>query len=116
MNLKALKPLIMLVALATLLSMAVFMLTSCKLTGASKSNPCPHAAQVKACQSKHVKSHCAAKKEGNPHTGEHPKLGCEAKKEGNPHSSNPAKSCSKTKVEAKTCSEKKESKPCSGDK
>lgn len=107
MNLKASKTLIMLVALATLLSMAVFMLTSCKLTGASKSNPCPYAAQVKACQSEHVKSHYAAKKEAKT---------CLEKKEGNPHSSNPSKSCCAAKVEAKTCPKNKESNPCSGDK
>jgi len=104
MNLKAPKTLIMLVALTTLLSMSVFMLTSCALT-----DPCPHAAQVKANphSSDPSKSCCAAKIEAKT---------CPEMKEANPHSSDPSKSCCAAKKEAKTCPEKKESNSCSGDK
>ncbi len=117
MDLKTTKTLIMLVALAALLSTAVFMLSSCALTEARKSNPGPHATEVKACNpgctnpsccaAKKEAKTCPAEKEGNPHPAEHPKLDCGAKKEGNPHSSNPSKS---------SCDAKKEAKTCSGDK
>jgi len=112
MNLKTTKNLMMLVALAAILSMGVFILIGCEKTEASKSDEGQETAQVKACQSEHVKSCCEAKKEaktcpaekeGNLLPAEHPKLDLGAKKEGNPHSAEQSKSGCQAKKEAKTC-------------
>ena len=130
MRLKTTKNLIMLVALAALLSVGVFILIGCEKTEASKSDQGQETAQVKACDidctnpccaakkeaktcpaekkgnllpAEHPKLDCGAKKEGNPHSAEHSKLDFGAKKEGNPHSAEQSKSGCQAKKEAKTC-------------